>query len=365
MPAVGNGLMADHPYKSQPDSAFWRRSVVAKGAAVDPIAGDFLTIARDEKVATAGSCFAQHVARHLAASGFDYLVTESAHPILPEEAARAAGYGVYSARYGNIYTTLQLVQLFDRAYGHFVPVEDVWAAPDGKGVVDPFRPTIQPGGFASEAEMRADRAQHLARVRAMFETLDILVFTLGLTEAWVSTADGAAFPLCPGVAGGHFDPARHGFRNLRVAEVRDQIGQFADRLRSVNPAARIVLTVSPVPLAATASGNHVLPAATYSKAVLRAAAQEAAEDLAQVHYFPSYEIITGPQARGRFFAEDLREVTEEGVEHVMRVFLRHAAGIESAQPIADAPNASADDFTMRVADWVETMCDEAMLDPDA
>ena len=42
----------------------------------------------------------------------------------------------------------------------------------------------------------------------------------------------------------------------------------------MNPKARLVLTVSPVPLAATASGSHVLPATIYSKSVLRAAAQE-------------------------------------------------------------------------------------------
>ncbi len=257
--------MADHPYRSLPDSAYWRRSVAAAGAEVDPVVGDFPRITRADKVATAGSCFAQHVARHLAASGFNYLVAETAHPIVPEEAARAAGYGLYTARYGNIYTTLQLVQLFDRAYGRFEPSEDVWIGPDGRSVVDPFRPTIQPGGFASEAEMRADRAQHLAKVREAFETLDLMIFTLGLTEGWVSTIDGAAFPLCPGVAGGRFDPAVHAFCSLRTAEVRAQIGGFFDRLRSVNPRARLILTVSPVPLAATASGNHVLPGNIYSK----------------------------------------------------------------------------------------------------
>jgi len=352
--------MADHPYRTLPDSAYWRRSVVAEGAEVDPIVGPFVTIGRDDKVATAGSCFAQHVARHLAASGFAYLVTESAHPILPAAAARAAGYGVYSARYGNIYTTLQLVQLFDRAYGRFEPAEDIWVALDGIGVVDPFRPTIQPGGFASEAEMRADRAQHLARVREMFETLDVLVFTLGLTETWLSRADGAAFPLCPGVAGGRFDPAAHEFRNLRTTEVRQQIEAFVTRLRGVNPSARIILTVSPVPLAATASGNHVLPATIYSKSALRVAAQEAAEDLEGVFYFPSYEIVTGPQARGRFFADDLREVTEEGVEQVMRVFLNHATG-DAPAPAAPAVDAE-DRHDARVSRWVETLCDEALLD---
>jgi len=353
--------MADHPYRDLPDSAYWRRSVAAKGHEVDPIAGDFPQIARGDKVATAGSCFAQHVARHLAASGFNYLVTERAHPIIDPAAARAAGYGLYTARYGNIYTTLQLVQLVDRAYGRFAPAEDVWVDPDGKSVVDPFRPTVQPGGYASEAEMHADRAQHFSAVREALETLDVMIFTLGLTEGWVSTIDGAAFPLCPGVAGGTFDPAAHQFRNLRMAEVRTQIGEFVERLRAINPRARLILTVSPVPLAASASGNHVLPATIYSKSVLRAAAQEAAEDLDGVSYFPSYEIITGPQAGGRFFAEDLREVTEDGVEHVMRVFLRHAAGIEA--DVADTPPATTEDaFTAGVERWVETMCDEAMLD---
>ena len=355
--------MGDHPYRHLPDAAYWKRSVGAAGAFIDPLAAKFLTITRDDKVATAGSCFAQHIARHLAASGFAYLVTESAHPIVPAAAARAAGYGLYTARYGNIYTTLQLVQLLDRAYGRFTPVEDVWPGPEG-GVVDPFRPTVQPGGFASEAEMRADRAWHLAKVREAFETLDVLVFTLGLTEGWVSRIDGAAFPICPGVAGGTFDPERHEFRNLRTSEVRAQIGQFVERLRLVNPAARVVLTVSPVPLAATASGHHVLPATIYSKSVLRAAAQEASEDIEGVSYFPSYEIITGPQAQGRFYSEGLREVTEEGVAHVMGVFLRHAAGIE-ASAISVATSAPQGDPSVEAAKaWVATMCDEAMLDAE-
>lgn len=353
--------MADNPYRSLPDGAYWRRSVAAAGAEVDPLVGDFPRIARTDKVATAGSCFAQHVARHLAASGFNYLVTEQAHPIVDAEEARAAGYGLYTARYGNIYTTRQLVQLVDRAFGRFAPVEDMWIAADGNGVVDPFRPTVQPGGFSSEAEMRADRAQHLGHVRTALETLDVMVFTLGLTEGWESVIDGAAFPLCPGVAGGAFDPAKHRFSNLRTAEVRADLGAFVERLRVVNPTARLILTVSPVPLAATASAQHVLPATVYSKSVLRAAAQEAAEDLDGVFYFPSYEIITGPQARGRFFAEDLREVTEDGVAHVMRIFLRHAAGEEAAAS-AMAASTAPDGFTADISHWVETMCDEAMLD---
>jgi len=348
-----------------PDSAFWRRSVAATAPWADPVAGPFLRLTREDKVATAGSCFAQHIARHLAASGFHYLVTETAHPIVPAEAAQAAGYGLFTARYGNIYTTLQLVQLFDRAYGRFEPAEKPWH--DGKGgLLDPFRPTIQPGGFSSEAELLADRAHHFAMVQQAFETLDVFVFTLGLTEGWISGIDGAAFPICPGVAGGEFDPSVHRFNNLRATEIRQQLLDFITRLRAVNPRARVVLTVSPVPLAATASAQHVLPATIYSKSALRVAAQEVCEETDGIFYFPSYEIITGPQARGRFFAENLREVTEEGVAHVMGVFLRHSAGVEmsdSRAPTPHLPESRANEaVSPEITRWIETMCDEAMLD---
>lgn len=356
--------MSDHPYRGLPDSAYWRRSVAGQGPAIDPLAGRFLTLGRDDKVATAGSCFAQHIARHLKKSGFHFLVTETAHPIIPAEAAARHAYGQFSARYGNIYTARQLLQLFDRAYGAFTPAEDIWPAADGARVVDPFRPTIEPDGYASEAELRADRAHHLGKVREMFETLDIFVFTLGLTEGWESSIDGAVFPLCPGVSGGSFDPARHRFHNFRVGEVTADLAAFIARLRGVNRQARIIFTVSPVPLAATMSGNHVLAATTYSKSVLRAAAQEIAEDHGGVFYFPSYEMIMGAPAAARYFAEDMRNVTEEGVAHVMSVFLRHAAGIEAGVTVPAAAEAAPDATIAAARLWVEVMCDEAMLDAE-
>lgn len=354
--------MSDHPYRRLPENAFWRRAVAGQGPVIDPLAGGFLTLTPQDKVATAGSCFAQNIARYLKRSGFDFLVSETAHPIVPADAAERHGYGLYSARYGNIYTARQLLQLFDRAYGSFTPAEDIWPAPGGEGrVVDPFRPTIEPQGYAGEAELRADRAHHFARVREMFETLDIFVFTLGLTEGWESTADGAVYPICPGVSGGEFDPTRHAFHNFRVGEVTADLAAFIARLRGVNPAARIILTVSPVPLVATASGNHVLSATTYSKSVLRAAAQEVVEDHEGVFYFPSYEMITGAPAGARFFAEDLRNVTEEGVAHVMSVFLRHAAGIDLPAPATALPE-TRDETIAAAKQWVQVMCDEALLD---
>ena len=357
--------MTAHPYKALPPKAFWRKSVAGLDAGeVDPVGQFSLKISPETKVATAGSCFAQHIARHLKASGFNYHVAEDGHPILPDAIRLANGYGLFSARYGNIYTARQLHQLFERAYGRFVPQEGPWIDADGS-VRDPFRPTVQPGNFASVAEMEADRAQHLAAVRRMFETLDVFVFTLGLTECWRSKADGAVFPLCPGVEGGTFDAARHLFYNQSVSHVVTDMQAFLDGLGKVNPAAQVILTVSPVPLMATAvRDQHVLSATTYSKSVLRVAAQSLVGANDFVHYFPSYEIITGSFNRGRYFAEDLRNVTEEGVAHVMRLFLKHAADAgQAAQEEPAAREADTHDTMMRhAAAFVEVECDEAALD---
>jgi len=354
-----------HPYRSLPDAAFWRRAVAAPAPGeVDPVAGFPFRIGRHTRVATAGSCFAQHIARYLKSAGLGYLVTEPGHPVLPEEVRRAHGYGTFSARYGNIYTARQLRQLMERAYGRFVPQEPAWVDPNGT-VRDPFRPGVQPGGFVSVREMEIDRAQHLAAVRRLFETLDVLVFTLGLTECWEARSDGAVFPLCPGVEGGTFDAARYAFRNQDVAEVADDMTAFLDALAAVNPAASVILTVSPVPLMATARADaHVLSATTYSKSVLRVAAETLARARANVHYFPSYEIVTGPHAQGAYYADDLRNVTEAGVAHVMRLFLAHVVEEGAAEVTVPPPSAverpSGHEALSRA--FVEAECDEVALD---
>lgn len=363
--------MTDHPYKSGAEFNFWRRAVADRGPrTVDPVGHFPFRIEPQTKVATAGSCFAQHIARYLRESGYNYYVTEPGHPILPETIRAQNNYGLFSARYGNIYTSRQLVQLVDRAYDRFHPGEDVWEEADDV-FLDPFRPSAQPGGFVSELEMRLDRKQHLAAVRRMLETLDVFIFTLGLTECWVSRADGAVFPICPGVEGGQFDPAKHQFVNLTVDDVVSDMTKFLMLLARINPSARVVLTVSPVPLAATArQDQHVLTATTYSKSVLRVAADILAERFDHVAYFPSYEIITGSFSRGAYYAADLRNVLEAGVAHVMELFMKHATSPDGSQ--AGAPEAVGDGsapaetratYSISLAEeLVRVECEEAALD---
>lgn len=356
--------MAVHPYQSLPPQNFWKRSIAEPPPEqVDPVVRGKFRIRPTDRVATAGSCFAQHIARHLKASGFHYFVAEAANPIIPADLAEAYGYGLYTARYGNVYSPRQLIQLLHRAYGLFQPADDAWPGPDGS-VIDPFRPQIQPGGFASVAEYEADRRQHFAAVRHAVERLDVFVFTLGLTETWVSRIDGAAYPVCPGVAGGTFDEAAHAFVNLSVSEVIEDLRKSLRFIRERNPRACFILTVSPVPLVATAEARSVLVSTTYSKSVLRVAAEEVAAADDRTAYFPSYEIITGAHTRGRYFAPDLRSVTEDGVRRVMALFMQHYTE-DNAAPAAvpaDLDRAAERERQEILAEVTAVMCDEEALD---
>jgi hypothetical protein len=343
-----------HPYVELPPERFWRRSVAGVDRhAFDPVVAPRFRIGAQSAVATAGSCFAQHISRKLQSLGFNYLHREGGDA-LDAEARKSGQYGLFSARYGNVYTARQLLQLFQRAFGRFDPREPAWQRPDGRWA-DPFRPSIEAVGFESPEAMLAERARHLAAVREVFEGADLFVFTLGLTEGWRARDDGAMFPLAPGVIAGEHDPERHEFVNFSVYETQQDLAEFLVLLKSVNPGVKVLLTVSPVPLAATYEPRHVLVASSYSKSVLRVVAEDAWRRFDWVDYFPSYEIITGSYNEGAYFEADHREVNALGVAHAMRCFV--ANYLEGREPGAAAvfvPPSSGDASRL--------VCDEEALD---
>lgn len=352
-----------HPYIGLPDYQFWKNEPgIQEPGLFDPVTSTSFVLTKDEPVVTAGSCFAQHVARYLANSGFNFLLTEKCHPLFSSEVGAAFNFNTFSARYGNIYTARQMKQLIQRAYGEFVPLESAWVGKGGR-IVDPFRPQIQKRGFVNEQELICDREVHFAAVRSALEQMSVFVFTLGLTEAWIDARDGAVFPIAPGVAGGQFDAEKYSFRNFEINEIVADFQWCLDRIRSVNPEVKVILTVSPVPLNATALDRHVFTSTTYSKSVLRVAAEQICRSNALCDYFPSYEIITSPYARGRYYGPDCREVNDEGVKHVMSLFLKHYGDVQpDALPERDVDNNPAiSEHIKQMQKIVEVLCDEEAI----
>jgi hypothetical protein len=140
------------------------------------------------------------------------------------------------------------------------------------------------------------------------------------------------------------------FKQFTYGEILNDFLRVRHFMQRRNPGTKFIVTVSPVPLAATATGNHVLTATTHSKSVLRAIAGDVADRFGDVDYFPSYELITAPFSRQFFYEEDLREVDSEAVDMVMQTFLR-----EHAPTIAAAPS------TKRRRSAEDIACEERLL----
>lgn len=311
-------MIKSHPYKSLPRRQYWSSAVAKEFVAAEVANIPFPLIKRADRIVTAGSCFAANLIPYLEKNGFRYLRTEYAHSLYRAIPAENLSYAKFSAGYGNIYTARQLYQLLLRCQGRFTPTEDRWVTEEG--ILDPFRPGLRYHA-SSEREHELLTVNHLLATQEAFSSCDVLIFTLGLTEAWQSKIDGAVFPACPGTITGKFDPELHEFKNFNTTEVIYDLQNFIQDLRKINPKVRVLLTVSPVPLVATATNRHVLAATTYSKAVLRVAAEVVCNESENVYYFPAYEVITGPQAPSNFFEADRRNVTPDAICAVMDAFL--------------------------------------------
>ncbi|HEY1719883.1 MAG TPA: GSCFA domain-containing protein [Magnetospirillaceae bacterium] len=352
-----------NPYHQLPPHHHWKTQIEVESlAAIDydpsPKWSFDLSTAR---FATAGSCFAQHFARVLRENGGKYVESEIRHPLVPETAKH--GYGLFSARYGNIYTTRQLRELLEQAFGVRPTVYDLVQRPD-KRWIDLLRLRAIPDGFTSREEAMLDRDYHLGRVRALFDMSDVFVFTLGLTECWENREIDICYPICPGVIENAFRPEVHHFLNLDYDACLKDLRRSIELIHQANPAIRILLTVSPVMLVASFEPRGALQSSVASKAILRAVADRCVRDFDYVDYFPSFDIVTGPQARGQFYQPDLREVTPEGVALVMDVFFRQrctnvgAARSEMAE-IQKLPVFSVAEKALIKAMQVE--CDEILL----
>lgn len=327
-----------NPYENLGSEAYWKTAVAEPGAhGLTGLWTPKFAIKPKHKIVTAGSCFAQHIGRALADRGYSWHDCEPAPPYMHGPKGRDAGYGVFSFRTGNIYTPAMLLQWLQLAYGMRENPTEIWER-DGR-FFDPLRPAIEPEGFESADEALASRQITFAALRRAVEEADVFVFTLGLTEKWQNIETGIEYAICPGTVAGTFDGTRHKFVNTNTRMAFSALSDAMKLLRRKNKRLKVLLTVSPVPLTATASGKHVLTATQYSKSVLRGVAGMAADDMQHVDYFPSYEIITHPIFRGMFFAPNMRSVEPEGVATVMKHFFADQArvfGAAHATPMARA-----------------------------
>lgn len=148
----------------------------------------------------------------------------------------------------------------------------------------------------SREEALAARQRVIDAMRAITQS-DVVILTLGLVEAWYDNELGIYLNEAPGFAVAQRDFARF---SLHVLDYRQNLAALQSIYellsRKLPRCPRIVLTVSPVPFTSTFSDRDVVVANSYSKATLRAVAQDFAERYDAVDYVPVYESVVNSSA---------------------------------------------------------------------
>jgi hypothetical protein len=158
------------------------------------------------------------------------------------------------------------------------------------------------------------------RTQDVLRQTDVFILTFGLSEVWYDEVTGGIF--WRAVPMRQYDASRHKFRVLSFAETKQGLSSIYDIIRKEVPGAKVIMTLSPIPLAATFRTQSCIVSNAASKALLRAALDEFFREQpvagAELFYFPAYEMITNLFSVP--FAEDGRHPHQFIIDAVMRTF---------------------------------------------
>jgi hypothetical protein len=132
-----------------------------------------------------------------------------------------------------------------------------------------------------------------AETKRIFDETEVFILTFGLSEVWYDEPTGNVFWRT--IPKDVYDPSRHKFRVSTVDENRENLEAIYQLIRKHRPDAKVIFTLSPIPLIATFRDNSCLTSNAVSKSVLRVAIDETVrkhQDEGVLHYWPSYEIVT-------------------------------------------------------------------------
>jgi len=219
-------------------------------------------ITPDTKITAFGSCFAANISNWLSQRNFRVL--NKAEAVKPAYVV-ACGEGMVNS--------FVIRQQFEWAWEDKVFDQPLWY------------------GYKAE-EFGYDPGVQ-AETKRIFDETDVFILTFGLSEVWYDEPTGNVFwRTIPKDA---YDPARHKFRVSTVEENRDNLEAIYRLIRTHRPHARVVFTLSPIPLIATFRDNACLSSNSVSKSILRVAIDETVRAHAgdgMLYYWPSYELLT-------------------------------------------------------------------------
>lgn len=271
--AIENVMDRSRSMYPEKDHPSWQQGVL-----VPPLKPRF-TFRRGDTVFTIGSCFARNIERQLA----DFVVPTLRVWIPPEE--RFDETHEPNAVI-NEYNPGTMLQRIAGAFCDAQRPDEATIVPHKSGFIDLLLNLAKPASRERVLERRRE-------VDGIYETLPhakVVIITLGFIECWYDTASALFLNQMPPLPVQKAYPGRFIFRQLDVFEAYPLLERALGILDAHG--IRTLLTVSPVPIIRTFSGQHVAVANAFSKSVLRVCAERLCRKFRNVDYFPSYEMVT-------------------------------------------------------------------------
>jgi hypothetical protein len=276
-------------------------------------------LAAEDRFFCIGSCFARNVEEHLLYRRIEVL---SKRIVSPRSEWNARPNGIV-----NKFTTQSMLQeiewLFDSKLTY---KEALVETPQGWRDMQ-----LCPGLGPAPLERAVERRRYLLEdYFPRLRSADVVIITLGLNEVWLDRKSGIYLNATPSVFSTRKDPERYVLEVTDAAQNTACLERIFQRLKLLNPNVRVVISVSPVPMSVTFSGEDIAVANMGSKSTLRAAAGAFAARHDDVDYFPSYEMVS-LTARATAYGEDCLHVSDAVVRQVMHAFLDEYIG-STAEP---------------------------------
>jgi hypothetical protein len=233
-----------------------------------------------------GSCFATNISNYLHNRGYNVLTKRDNKAYVTQ-----MGDGMVN--------TFAILQQFEWAWLNKHPSVDIWQGKKGEE-------------YGYDETIRLE-------TRELFDQAELFIITLGLSELWYDEPTGEVF--WRAVPADAYDPARHKFRTASHAETLANLRSIYGLIQRFRPNAKVLFSVSPIPLTATFRAVSCLTADAVSKATLRSALDEfllTHQDEGKLFYFPSYEAVT--RIYRNQWADDRRHVRPDVLTFNMKMF---------------------------------------------
>jgi len=156
---------------------------------------------------------------------------------------------------------------------------------------------------------------------------DLIIITLGLSEIWeerTNTGEWVAINRTPPKDIFNANSEKYRNRNMSVSECKLCISEIIKCIKFINKKAKIVFTVSPMPLKTSFKDMSIRISNNMSKANLLSAIYEVIDKKSKndsnIIYFPAYEIFMSEDSN-KSWQDDMRHPTKEAVERVCKEFV--------------------------------------------